>query len=909
MSFSAPRLVLYKGKNEFAPFPTDAIAAAPPPDCAPDENDSITPNNFQPVGAQSLHPGAFCVWLGSAVAAPREVQPDNVSYDLVCDSDAPVLTVRIDVRNPDAAVAAVTLGLGRVAGAVVIKSWQTCDGVVLQPKIERKAKAQAMYDEACRSSRHNASLGTTGADAEYFEIGKVPAGARFSFHVVVRLASNAWLPEVSSSGGPRRSFCDVGVQLPVSDAASVELTVRVAESLAVCLPSHLVAAYEASTHLPTTFVAWIDPEAFRDPSPLIAPPRRVAHVSTVGLAFAPLFKVRLAQRAHGAELESALALLSVSSLPRHVFATPPVPSGTAALGTDDELVAMVASICRVVVPSPTAPVAKQKPLVVAIPVDSSGSMVYSSSPGYQENNERLSKRHACQILRTMQATTLPAMESSGLLHPEQEVLFTLVGFHSTAWEICARRNLRSADDVEAACAALLAPCSTGGTCFVSFADVLLASAKAQPAATETWAVLLLTDGGAADPSSFFARRDELGAHVADLAVSVLGFGAWVDAQTARAACTFGSPVLLEYPDEVLVRESLKLVPRMIVRLLCPRHVTLALQGDSQEGLEVLAVRAVGGPRPRVRLPSLLDGNCGLALRAFPGDEFEMLVRHPKHACLVHSLDGDATAVGYETSVVVGEDDWVHVEQPRVEDAVAHLALIDPLFVSAAAATELVAPKSFETERKEHIVHVAKRAGLISSETSAVAVVLAEDLVGPPKEAIPVKGPVLKGFADPFLGTRSCLPPCYRSLAAGDDDATVFRSMGAEVDPADGGNLLVAAPPPPMTEWIAAACYANGLVTPDAWRAAASSLLVDAANVAAPAFKKPKVDAVACLDAALAASPIDAGLVAPSNGAGAARLVATFAFLFPGVLALPPALPASEEALRTLLARMVAASEA
>lgn len=910
MSLAAARIAAYRGANVFLPLDDGAPAPAPPA-CTPDANDSTTPNNLQSLDEQCLHPGAFRLWLGSAAVAPREVHAEDVVYDLACDPEGASLTLRVCARNKDADVGAALFGLGRIPGAFVVKSWQTCDGVELVPKIERTAKAEALYEEARKSSRHNASLATSTADAEYFELGKVPAGAPFSFHVVVRLPAYAWMPEVSPSAA-RRSFCDVGVMLPATvfssplAAAPARLTVRVAKELGVALPSRLVAEHEASAFFPASHVVWMHPEAFgRDAADPLG--RRIASFATPGLYFSPLFKLRVVRDAHVDSLEDALNLLSMSRAPTPVVTipAPSFPSGTAAFGDDDELVPMVASLCRVCVPAVATQRGAGKPLLVAISLDASGSMVHSSTPAYEGNNERLSKRQACQVLRTLQATTLPAMEAHQLLDPQQELLFSLVGFHSSAWEIASRKNLRSADDVEAACAALMAPCGTGGTSFVSFAETLLAQAKEKPAGAERWAVLLLTDGGAADRRPFLECRARLAAHVDALAVSVLGFGAWVDAETARAACTFGTPCLLDHPDAGLVRETLKIVPRMISRLLSPRTISLSLEGAAQDGLQLLAARCVGGGRPQVQLPSLLE-NRGLRLTACAGDVVELLLRYPKGKPLVQELDGIAALVDSAAPASVEEDGFQVVASlaPSFLDAVAQLSLVDPLFVPAGVARELLTPAACENARKEHIVHVAKQAGLITSETAAVAVVPA-NVAAPPKEAIPPKASVMRL---PALSTRS---PVYRSLCrGGDDDGVEYRSMGADVPPSlgalvdvdDAANALAAREPPSAAQWIAATYAGEHCVNRESWRAAASKLLLEPSAGDTRAAKRFKPEPIDCLDAALdgaiEASPLPDPMV---------RYVAAFPLLFPGHAAVPSPLPASPAGLRALLAQMVAAA--
>ena len=132
----------------------------------------------QPPAAQAVAIVVPRLSVGSATRLTPEAQrevPTGVAVEVTVAATHVTFATTVRGRNRSEVTHSVQVCVPRVAGEHVIGASQTVGGVPFACRVEEAARADALYEDARRSTQgHNASLGAVREDHKEDRIAKVP---------------------------------------------------------------------------------------------------------------------------------------------------------------------------------------------------------------------------------------------------------------------------------------------------------------------------------------------------------------------------------------------------------------------------------------------------------------------------------------------------------------------------------------------------------------------------------------------------------------------------------------------------------------------------------------------------------------------------------------------------------------
>ena len=189
---------------------TQQQAAAP--------GDATEPNNWYPLDQANAFSCAVGIKLGCMAAdgkaETKSVAPDQVSLTVVVTAErAIVWDVEVVVTNTMGSTAAVVLSVPRLPDLLLLEERHTAAGVVYEPIVQEKEKADEAYRQAAASSTHSATLSDTQEDAFAIKLDKLAAGttARFSAKFLQACGLKGSTAVVPTADAPSARLADLAI--------------------------------------------------------------------------------------------------------------------------------------------------------------------------------------------------------------------------------------------------------------------------------------------------------------------------------------------------------------------------------------------------------------------------------------------------------------------------------------------------------------------------------------------------------------------------------------------------------------------------------------------------------------------------------------------------------------------------
>jgi hypothetical protein len=521
-----------------------------------------------------------------------ELRPDKVT--LTFDPTAMEWRFAYYFTNPTGHTASVACELPRLEGTTLSDSRVSIDGYDDKSKYEPIKKAKEAFDTINRSNNYGACLQAVSKQV-YTQTVKIPAwkggdgpqvAATFSAHFVLSCddvdRKSLLLPK--RNGEPTFECSDFAVQPPANDVP-FELKIN------------QVAKYGAKLSLPSRAAAKLDAERRGEPTYWIQPtgdePCRI-ELTTPALQ-PPCLRFRVLTESDAdfdfltdavGDAQIAKAEADRNKLPRTtMLCWAPVEDG--------------AGIALVEVTAPkTLPDLKNAPgktIHIVWVVDLSGSM------GMRQGSSPHTNRHlACQEVKLacekMRALPKQFVEA-GVASPNDRFIATLVGFHCSAFTVCARVPVVTGDPaskaaIDKAVDDLCTNQQSGGTRYTSWAQLV----KTHCEPTDHVALGLLTDGALWDEDTFVPAYAELKKGVAEFTAFAIGCGAWANHRTVKLVATHGE-TLIEAIDRSVSSAAMKGIARCVASMSVKIPIVIAGQVLSHKGDKSLPAFSINSKNP------------------------------------------------------------------------------------------------------------------------------------------------------------------------------------------------------------------------------------------------------------------------------------------------------------------------
>lgn len=735
--------------NGFRAFPDRPSSLPVTPSVTPQDGDFTGPNNS--LQQQSKIPVYFKIEAGTDELGVQEVSPESVKLNVKVHPHSGIfMTIVVSARNPSSTeTASMSLKLARVVDAVVVEDWQTIGDLTLTRKVMRSETADAKMAAVEAGTTHTATLATTDKDNIRYQVAKVPEGQVVCFSVTTLYPPATFCREVAESLSETAwDVADLAIALPMAPIG-VKMETKVDVDLdpiyTIRLPTKEVAEHDFEERF-SDFqqVTWMESTSLHLPR---------------GTAALSLVKIRIGRPVEDFEdWDDILDFQRVSLTEKCASAT---VEGMISGYDEDTGVEQSTRLVSLLVPE-GLPVNSLAPLLdvhVIIIVDESGSM-RMTVPDNVDSNLILSKAAMRTIVETLASKHTKSLRKIGMLGEAQRVLLTFVSFHSRAVIHRARVPLDDAVAVEAALCAVEAYNDSGGTNFFAYASLLFKDVLSSPESRKECLVqLVMTDGGAHDLEAFLAEHRRLALCVHSCRVVVLGFGAWVDEQTARRVQTDGYALVASFAKEDVVAKVLRLLPRAIARAATQATLTVHLPAGTTLAAVAYADAAKSPPEALAKLrDDDDDSKSGGATRmgcVEAGETVLLLLRGPTSSTPKLQLNGSSVPIIPTSST------------PTIAHRV--LELTDNMYQR----DNVAHPVDADTTRQKVIEQTGLRFGLTTSHTKVYSSCrLPAEHRAPREENRPKASPLLPAPLFP-------VPQPYRSVGLSQDseEVPVYRSLG------------------------------------------------------------------------------------------------------------------------------------
>jgi len=228
-------------------------------------------------------------------------------------------------------------------------------------------------------------------------------------------------------------------------------------------------------------------------------------------------------------------------------------------------------------------------------VDLSGSMGMrqGSSPHTNRHLACQEVKLACEKMRSLPKQFVEA----GVASPNDRFIATLVGFHCSAFTVCARVPVVTGDPaskaaIDKAVDDLCTNQQSGGTRYTSWAQLV----KTHCEPTDHVALGLLTDGALWDEDTFVPAYAELKKGVAEFTAFAIGCGAWANHRTVKLVATHGE-TLIEAIDRSVSSAAMKGIARCVAAMSAKIQIVIAGQVLSHKGDKSLPVFSINSKNP------------------------------------------------------------------------------------------------------------------------------------------------------------------------------------------------------------------------------------------------------------------------------------------------------------------------
>ena len=727
-----------------------------------------------------------------ATSQSSELRPDKVT--LTFDQKTIEWHFAYYFTNRTGLTASVACELPRLEGTTLANTYVTIDGYDDKSKYEPIKKAEETFKKLNASANKGACLQAVDKQA-YTQTVKIPAwkggdgpqvAATFSAHFVLSCddveRKTHLLPK--RDGEPTYECSDFAVQPPANDVPfELKIDPQTKYGAKLGLPSRAAAKLDAERRGEPTY--WLkstgdEPCRIELTTPAMQPPcLRFRFMSESDNDFDFLTD---AVKKTGIATDGAQA---------KVLCWAPV-SGDAGI-----------ALVEVTAPK-TLPDLKNAPgktIHIIWVVDLSGSM------GMRQNGSpHTNRQHACEEVKLACEKMLDLPKQfveAGVASPNDTFLVTIVGFHSSALTVCARvpvvsGSAESKAAVDRAVERLCTNRESGGTEYTSWAQ--LVKTHCQP--TDHVALGLLTDGALWDEGTFVPAYAELKKSVAEYTCFAIGCGAWANHRTVKLVATHGE-TLIEKIDRSVSSAAMKGIARCVASMSVKIPIVVSGQVLSHKGDKSLPVFRIntknsygvdsvyelglGETRVFTVAVPAVDGFCKIAPDIYQGEDDARTKVEVYGAVSSHV---DVKRVLRHLDPLFADSDIKTLKNPSHPKRVAQL-LEEIGVVNQTTTSQVTKITAYELgDKYDHTLHPGVKAVVPAfAPPNADADIAWLQQLAVAGSATAKNGKTTYPHEphyenDPYPSHWGC--GLFRSLGAGDDDdsnsATVYRSMGADVEP-------------------------------------------------------------------------------------------------------------------------------